>query len=106
MGVDGVPISLVKENDSVVFTILELIGPDNLRAFVLDDLQKQILVGFDPYAVKKSKACRFRRLTAPLTEEKIKNLFFVTMTEYSKALSSSGAVVAFPPATVQVSWED
>ena len=25
------------------------------------------------------------------------------MTEYSKALSSSGAVVAFPPATVQVS---
>ena len=110
MGVDGVPISLVKENDSVVFYNFRIDRPRQLtRAFILDDFTKANSEwGFDPYAVKYSKThlkpVGSEDLQAPFDRgEKIKNLFFVTMTEYSKALSSSGAVVAFPPATVQVS---
>ena len=46
MGVDGVPISLVKENDSVVFYNFRIDRPRQLtRDLFLTILQKQILSG-------------------------------------------------------------
>ncbi|MDP1710220.1 MAG: 2,3-bisphosphoglycerate-independent phosphoglycerate mutase, partial [bacterium] len=109
VGPAGVPISTIKENDALIFYNFRVDRPRQLtRAFVLDDFSTANSEwGFDPYAVKYSKThlkpVKSQSIQAPFERGlKIKNLFFVTMTEYSKALSASGAVVAFPPAAVQV----
>lgn len=106
----GKPVAIIKENDSVVFFNFRVDRPRQLtRAFVLTDFTTaNSESGFDPYAVKYSKT-HLKPIEPQADQlpfargEKIKNLFFVTMTEYSKVLLTAGAVVAFPPAMVQVS---
>lgn len=105
----GVPVSLIKENDAVVFFNFRIDRPRQLsRAFVFEDFTKAGQdFGFDPYLVKYEKkhiTGQIASSTAPFERgQKINNLFFVTMTEYAKLLVEEGAHVAFPPEIVQIS---
>ena len=101
----GKPVGLIKENDAVVFFNFRIDRPRQLsRAFVLDDFAKaSVDIGFDPYLVKYEKRHTLEPIITPKLFERgprIKNLFFVTMTEYSKDIKSDGAEVAFPPEIV------
>ena len=107
-GVDGKPLSLIKENDSVIFFNFRIDRPRQLsRAFVFEDFSKaNVPVGFDPYLVKYQKS----HLAQPITDTKepfvrgprLNNLYFATMTEYEKAIVEADAKVAFPPETVKL----
>jgi len=108
-GPDGKPVAIVKDNDSVVFFNFRVDRPRQLSsAFVFDDFSKaNIPVGFDPYQVKYVKT-HLPLPTPPVIKEpfdrgpKLKNLYYVTMTEYGKAIVDAGAKVAFPPETVEL----
>ncbi len=107
-GADGKPISLIKENDSVIFFNFRIDRPRQLsRAFVFEDFSKANMpVGFDPYLVKYQKSHLSHEnvvLEEPFVRgPRIANLSFVTMTEYSKSIVESGAKTAFPPETVKI----
>lgn len=103
----GKPLTVIKENDSVVFFNFRIDRPRQLsRAFVIQDFTKaNVEVGFDPYAVKYKKS----HLSQPTTPSepfargpRINNLYFATMTEYEKPLVEEGAKVAFPPEIVKL----
>jgi 2,3-bisphosphoglycerate-independent phosphoglycerate mutase len=102
----GAPVERVKANDAVIFFNFRIDRPRQLtKAFVLDDFAAANMdFGFDPYAVKYAKK---HVVPIPVTKiptfdrgAKIPNLYFVTMTEYSKTLNDSGVHVAFPPEIV------
>ncbi|HHT9138797.1 MAG TPA: 2,3-bisphosphoglycerate-independent phosphoglycerate mutase [Candidatus Wunengus sp. YC60] len=107
-GPDGKPLSLIKDNDSVIFFNFRIDRPRQLsRAFVFEDFSKANLpVGFDPYLVKYQKT----HLPQPVTDIKepfvrgprLNNLYFATMTEYEKAIVEADAKVAFPPEIVKL----
>ncbi|HET7099165.1 MAG TPA: 2,3-bisphosphoglycerate-independent phosphoglycerate mutase [Patescibacteria group bacterium] len=108
----GKPLTTIKENDSVVFFNFRIDRPRQLaRAFVLEDFSKaNVAIGFDPYLVKYQKT--HLATTPPESQAlvgepfvrgpRINNLFFVTMTEYSKPIVEAGAKVAFPPEIVKL----
>lgn len=97
---------LIRDNDAVIFFNFRIDRPRQLTyAFVAEDMKDiQKMRGFDPYAVRyehkheawPNDVLVFNR------GAKLKNLFFVTMTEYSKPLVDAGAVVAFPPEKVKM----
>ena len=97
-----------KENDSVIFFNFRIDRPRQLsRAFVFEDFSKANLpVGFDPYLVKYQKSHLVQQITdtkEPFSRgPRLNNLYFVTMTEYEKAIVEAGAKVAFPPETVKL----
>lgn len=104
----GKPLTTIKENDSVVFFNFRIDRPRQLsRAFVLEDFSKaNIAIGFDPYLVKYQKT-HLAEVPAVVGEPfprgpRLNNLYFVTMTEYSKPIVEAGARVAFPPETVKL----
>lgn len=102
---DGTPITLIKDNDAVVFFNFRIDRPRQLsRAFVFQDFTKANLnFGYDPYLVKYAKKHEIELHPVQEPFERgpmIQNLFFVTMTEYGKTLD--GAKVAFPPETVDM----
>lgn len=107
----GKPLSLIKQNDSVIFFNFRIDRPRQLsRAFVFDDFTKaNIASGFDPYLVKYQKShlatpslSQDPGLTEPFVRgPKLQNLYFVTMTEYGKPIVEAGAKVAFPPEMVK-----
>ena len=102
----GAPLSLVKENDAVIFLNFRIDRPRQLtKAFVYPNFeyvstQKE---GFDPYAISfyKSHLATTPQPTAKVFNRGplIKNLHFVTMTEYEKGLPVS---VAFPPVVIDM----
>jgi len=103
----GKPLSLVKENDSVIMFNFRIDRPRQLtRAFTFTDFTKaNAPVGFDPYLVKYEKS----HLVTPVTQTepfkrvpRIENLYFATMTQYEKAIVEAGAKVAFPPENVKL----
>lgn len=106
-GSDGKPLSIIKDNDSVIFFNFRIDRPRQLsRAFVFEDFSKANLpVGFDPYLIKYQRT----HLAQPLTDLKepfvrgprLNNLYFATMTEYEKAIVEAEAKVAFPPEIVK-----
>jgi len=100
------PEGLIEDNDAVVFFNFRIDRPRQLtRAFVLDDLKSANLShDFDPYAVKYSHKHTSSANAGPVFNrgEKLKNLFFVTMTEYSRDIVNAGAKVAFPPENVKM----
>ncbi|MBX4205702.1 2,3-bisphosphoglycerate-independent phosphoglycerate mutase [Candidatus Microgenomates bacterium] len=107
----GKPITLISANDAVVFFNFRIDRPRQLtRAFVFQDFTKstQVAAGFDPYAVKYKKTHLIQQENTVAAGEPftrgaaIPNLYFVTMTEYSKPLVEEGAKVAFPPEIVQM----
>jgi 2,3-bisphosphoglycerate-independent phosphoglycerate mutase len=104
----GKPVGIIKENDSVIFYNFRIDRPRQLsRAFVLDDFSLgHAPVSFDPYQVKYEKT-HIPQAPAKIEEpfprgSKIPGLYFVTMTEYEKAIVDGGAKVAFPPEKVEL----
>jgi len=104
-GSDGKPIAIISKNDAVFFYNFRIDRPRQLsKAFVFSDFSKAIIsYDFDPYKVKYQKThlenghkISFAKQPFP-RGNKIPNLFFVTMTEYSRALDKEGAKPAFPP---------
>lgn len=99
------PISIIKENDSCIFFNFRIDRPRQLtKAFVLNDFSKAheyfkkeeiptYLEGTET-KVSENKVKLFKRGL------KLKNLYFATMTEYSKVLTEEGAQPAFPPEQV------
>ena len=102
---EGIPVGLIKDNDSVIFCNFRIDRPRQLtKAFVSTDFAKSSMEwGFDPYAVKYEKKHEAQK--EPLRPtfkrgEKLKNLLFATMTEYDKGFYDEGVLVAYPPAVV------
>lgn len=99
----GAPLTLIGDNDAVIFFNFRIDRPRQLsRAFVLEDFTKEGLKAeeFDPYLVDYAKKHVVETSSTPSAFERgprLKNLYFVTMTEYSKGLVENGAKVAFPP---------
>lgn len=102
----GTPQCRVSDNDAVIFFNFRIDRPRQLtKAFVLEDWARANAVSdFDPYAVKYQKKHTVEnKIGSPLFErgKRLSNLYFVTMTEYSRDIKDAGAKVAFPPEVVQ-----
>lgn len=104
----GKPVAIIKDNDSVIFFNFRIDRPRQLsRAFIFDDFANaNISVGYDPYQIKYAKThlpIVQSGIQSPFKRGlKLKNLYFVTMTEYGKAITEAGAKVAFPPEVVKI----
>ena len=104
----GKPIALIQDNDAVIFFNFRIDRPRQLTAaFTVDNFKEDSLaLDFDPYLEKyekthiASKVQHYQKIF--LREQKLKNLFFVTMTEYSKSLVDAGTIIAFPPEKVDL----
>lgn len=100
---DEQPLSLVGDNDAVIFFNFRVDRPRQLtKAFVLSDFETGANhPAFDPYQDKylDSHLPEKVGLTPPFSRQKrLTNLLFVTMTEYQKGLPVQ---VAVPPTTVE-----
>jgi len=99
----GKPIALIEENDAIIFFNYRIDRPRQLtKAFVLDNFEQEAnkSMSFDPYAIKyyKTHLPKEKIVNPPFSRgKKINNLFFVSMTEYEKNLST---YVAFSPIRV------
>lgn len=103
----GKPLSVVKENDSVIFFNFRIDRPRQLsRAFVYEDFNKvEEAQSFDPFLVKyEKKHVATNKIQATIFNrpEKIRNLFFAMMTQYEKPLVEQGAKVIFAPEVVDM----
>lgn len=106
----GKPISLIKDNDSLIFFNFRIDRPRQLaRSFAFNDFTKaQSNISFDPFLVKYTKkhlesAKSPSPVSAPFDRPaKLNNLCFTTMTQYEKTLIEEGAKVAFPPENVEM----
>ena len=102
------PLTLIKENDSVVYFNFRIDRPRQLsRAFVFEDFTTaNVPVGFDPYKVKYEKTHLSQtppQATEPFVRgARLGNLYFATMTEYEKPITEAGAHIAFPPEVVKI----
>ncbi len=107
---NGKPISLITDNDAIVFFNFRIDRPRQLsRAFVFEDFTKaNSTISFDPFLVKyKKKHLDNSQLSVPNEApfkrvKKLNNLYFATITEYEKALVDEGAKVCFPPEKVDM----
>ena len=104
---EGKPITVIKENDSVIFFNFRVDRPRQLtRAFVFNDFSKaNVPVGFDLYGTKyeKTHLGTPKNFTVPFVRgEKIKNLYFAMMTKYEQEIVNEGAKVAFPPEIINL----
>jgi 2,3-bisphosphoglycerate-independent phosphoglycerate mutase len=100
------PLATIKNNDSIIFFNFRIDRPRQLSSFfILDDLSKANF-GFDPYLVKYASKHEDGREDENLEnikrDPKLTNLYFVTMTEYSKILVREGALVAYPPESITI----
>lgn len=104
----GKPISLISDNDTVIFFNFRIDRPRQLTAaFIVKDFSDQSLaLEFDPYLERYAKTSLISRVQqyqkifdrgTPLN-----NLYFVTMTEYSKSLVEAGIKVAFAPEKIEI----
>lgn len=98
------PISLIKDNDSIIFYNFRVDRPRQLtKAFVLEDFENQASkVTFDPYTIKYYKRHVIEETPSyPVFSRKRKllNLNFVTMTEYETNLPINAA---YPPQIVDL----
>lgn len=107
-GENGKPLALINSNDAVVFFNFRIDRPRQLTAgFVAKDFSDQsIVLDFDPYLERYEKTNLFSKVLKYQKvferKPKLNNLFFVTMTEYSKSLVKEGVVVAFKPEVVSI----
>lgn len=100
MNTDGQPISLIKDNDAVLFFNFRVDRPRQLsRAFTFES--ENDIVGID-LSEDRSIIKRVEVSQSFPRGEKIKNLFFATMTEYEKSLTAMGAHPVFPPVVVDM----
>ncbi len=105
---EGRPITIIENNDACIFFNFRIDRPRQLTsAFLVKDFKEEnVALEFDPYLEKyekthiPSKVAAHQKLFergAPL-----QNLYFATMTEYSKSLVKAGAKVALPPEKVEM----
>jgi len=99
--IQGEPIINIKDNDSIIFFNFRIDRPRQLSAaFMVKDFSDQsIALEFDPYLEKYEKThlvSKVKKYQKVFNRgEPLKNLFFVTMTEYSKSLVEAGAKAVF-----------
>lgn len=104
----GKPITLIKDNDAIIFFNFRIDRPRQLTAaFVVPDFNDQSLaLDFDPYLEKYEKTHLVSRISyyqKVFDRGRIlKNLYFATMTEYSRSLLEAGTKVAFLPECVEM----
>lgn len=104
----GKPFGLIKDNDAVIFFNFRIDRPRQLTAaFVAKDFtDNSLLLDFDPYLEKYEKTNLVAKIShyQKVFDRKIflNNLFFATMTEYSRSLVSAGIKVAFLPEAVEM----
>ncbi len=102
---------LVRENDAVIFFNFRVDRPRQLAgAFVFEDFSKEAAAShmdFDPYSEKyyKKENVKVEGSNIFPRRPKIKNLYFATMTEYSKVIAKY-AKAAFPPENVTLPLGD
>lgn len=104
---EGRPISLIRDNDAVIFFNFRVDRPRQLtKAFIAPDFSSAFFEwDFDPYLEKYKKRHTLDYYPpSPLKAFErnifLKNLYFVTMTEYAKSFAKDGVKVAFPPEKV------
>lgn len=107
----GINNNLIKDNDSVIFFNFRIDRPRQLsKALIVDDENiEHKELDFDPHTIKYENTHIQNSVgSAKLFErgERLKNLYFVMMTEYSKALVKAGAKVAFPPEEIESSLSE
>lgn len=102
----GKPITLISDNDVVVFFNFRIDRPRQLTACFLTDNfnDPSLLSDFDPYLEKYEHTNLAQKSRVQSTassafkrDKTLKNLFFATMTQYSKGLAEVGAKAIFPP---------
>jgi len=104
----GKPTALIKDNDSVVFFNFRIDRPRQLTAaFIVTDFNDSSLsLDFDPYLERYKQTHLVQKVFSyqKVFERKVflKNLYFVTMTEYSKSLIDAGAKVAITPGKIDM----
>jgi 2,3-bisphosphoglycerate-independent phosphoglycerate mutase len=104
---NGQPIKLISDNDAVIFFNFRIDRPRQLTAaFVVKDFMDDSLsLDFDPFLEKyekthiPSKVSTYQKVFK--RNKLLNNLYFVTMTEYSRSLVAAGIHVAFPPEMIQ-----
>ena len=104
---DGKPISIISDNDAVIFFNFRIDRPRQLsRAFVFKDFNKaETAQSFDPFLVKYEKKHIVKQIAHSTTfdrSEKLQKLYFATMTQYEKPLIDEGAKVVFTPEIVDM----
>ncbi|MFH1971670.1 MAG: 2,3-bisphosphoglycerate-independent phosphoglycerate mutase [Patescibacteria group bacterium] len=104
----GKPISLIKENDALIFFNFRVDRPRQLSAaFLVDNFSDQSMdLEFDPYLEKYEKTHLLSKVDHYQKVfdrgEKINNLYFATMTHYSDSLVKAGAKVVFSPEKIEI----
>lgn len=108
----GKPVALIEDNDAVIFFNFRIDRPRQLTAaFLVDEFKNNnLLLDFDPYLEKyektnlQAKAKEQHQAGEPLFDrgKKLNNLYFATMTQYSKILVENGAKVVISPDMVDV----
>lgn len=104
----GKPVSLISDNDTIIFFNFRIDRPRQLAAaFIVKDFSDQSLaLEFDPYLERYAKTSLVSRVQQyqKIFERgaSLNNLYFATMTEYSKSLVEAGAKVAFAPEKIEI----
>ena len=104
----GMPISLISDNDAVVFYNFRIDRPRQLTAafLVRDFVEGSLALEFDPYQEQYEKTHIAQRLGKSkeifVRNKFLSNLYFVTMTRYSDSLVAAGAKVAVNPELVDL----
>jgi 2,3-bisphosphoglycerate-independent phosphoglycerate mutase len=104
----GTPLALIKDNDAVIYYNFRIDRPRELTAaFIVKDFNNDSLaLDFDPYLEKYEKTHLSSRISMKQKVfdrgEPLKNIFFATMTEYSKTLKDAGAKVIFGPEVIDM----
>ncbi|MCJ7772273.1 MAG: 2,3-bisphosphoglycerate-independent phosphoglycerate mutase, partial [Desulfobacterales bacterium] len=105
---EGKPLATIKDNDACIFFNFRIDRPRQLTsAFLVQDFREESLaLEFDPYLEKYEKT----HIPSKVADHQklfdrgvpLKNLYFATMTEYSKSLVAAGTIVALPPEKVEM----
>jgi 2,3-bisphosphoglycerate-independent phosphoglycerate mutase len=105
---EGSPITTIKNNDACIFFNFRIDRPRQLTsAFIVKEFKEESMaLEFDPYLERYEKTHIPSRVAThqKLFErgQPLQNLYFATMTEYSKSLVNAGSKVALPPEKVEM----
>ncbi len=102
------PISLISNNDACIFFNFRIDRPRQLtKAFVFKNFSEQSMIkDYDLEQLKYEKSEKVKVNSKKVSQfqrgEVLKNLYFATMTEYSKTITEQGVKPAFPPERIDI----
>lgn len=99
------PITRITNNDACIFFNFRIDRPRQLtKAFVYSDFSKAAISFDTGFRAVAESLPRIKTAAEKLFDRgpELKNLYFVTMTDYGKAIVEAGARPAFPPEVVQM----